>query len=1544
MTTGGQIILPYGDPPDTPPAGKVAIYTKSDEFVYYKTDDGVEHPITNASGVGVSDHGQLLGLLGDDHTNYHTDDRGDTRYYTQDQINTISGALHTELGSANGVDSFIDLVDTPDSYIEGQHIITNSSGIEFGSHFIGYVLYVSPLYEGNFSDGSYDHPFKTLYDLAMFSYTTYTGINDAVTIRCMPGTYYFDDTMLTANTSTKAIIGSDPTTTIFKPTINILGKPMVGTTVPVSFRNISLDATDIPAMKTTPGTIGYKATEGDFNEVVLDNCNVRGFYNNVVIDEGSNVYAKFLDLSDSYINLTVSSGSLFDADMCYIYDSEMAHVHAIGDSEVYFAGCELYSWNYEPETGTAVIAEEDSYVELFGGTNIWGCDKNIIVKDDATVKVDNSVLEFTRTLPGIEQRNNSNLIIINSRAPLSYEDIYVETPENVYINSFDSTDGETTMGTGADADINLFSISTGSLAKPHLKYQHDRDGYKALVFKNESDGQKTILAVEGNNEETELGVKVVGTNAFNHDAMVTTLSEQDGIIKGWEFGKEAGTSPAMIFKYSDGKVPLHLNTDGTITLNSGISVNNILDEDTLISNDAKSLITQRSAKSFVENTTYSQTALDNGQLDDRYFTKSQVSTLSGTLIDTVVKKDGSTELTSDWNAGDYEITSAGFIKDETQVDLASYANITGVLGGGILSINSEDNTIVSVTSGTSVFVDMSDRSNPVVEKLSWASQDVPATISGFRSKWAGVNRVSEGVGSIVVDNFSQLEKRSIALLGRIWGNGNAEITGIGNYKTAAFSFGKSMEDLAYTFGSINISGNEFMPSESAMTLDKYSGESLRFSAGYATSETSPNIIQSPSAISLSTYNYHIQGSNTTVVETTIQPNYYDLAGVKIPVPSGKWTCQRVYYFPGSSTVHIVYGQYYYDSHSLAYDSILNTYPVLNKEVLMGSILMAYIVVQEGCTDLNDVLKASVVIAIGIDGVVPGVSNHGEMGGLQDDDHLQYHNDLRGDTRYYTQSQVDNLITTVSGGSTISGTLTHGNLLGLSSDDHLQYSRVDGTRDFSSAVSYSAGITFSGSNNLISKGYVDNLAANFSIDHGNLTGRLDDDHIQYTLVAGTRPFTGKQSYISHPAFIVDTELVDKKYVDDEINNLTTDHGSLEGLMDDDHTQYHNDVRGDIRYYTRAQLGTLMSSHFAATSTDHDGRYYTEDEVDSFIGTLALDVQTTFDSIATGELPSCQMRRSTSLTLPATWEDILFDVTDIENSNTILEHSSVDTERLLIKESGLYLISYVMYVYTTSSNTCYSRVIKNGTTVLDGGDGEILVYSGEKHSVGQSFIANLQENDYITIQSYFTLTNTATVDPSAAVSVVSLKGMKGEDGLPGEDGATGSGSNIIVKDAGTNVINTPHSAINFIGDSVTVSDSGSGVVEVEVTTPEAMLFGTQFAWAEDSTTSSTNSTTYQEKLSLDVTGVPTGYYRIGWYFEWNNNSDRDDIRARIVSDNTTVEMELNIEPKDKSSWQSESGFVIKQLTSGNHFFDIDYSSENTGVSASISRARLEFWRVS
>jgi len=70
--------------------------------------------------------------------------------------------------------------------------------------------------------------------------------------------------------------------------------------------------------------------------------------------------------------------------------------------------------------------------------------------------------------------------------------------------------------------------------------------------------------------------------------------------------------------------------------------------------------------------------------------------------------------------------------------------------------------------------------------------------------------------------------------------------------------------------------------------------------------------------------------------------------------------------------------------------------------------------------------------------------------------------------------------------------------------------------------------------LDASGLVDSSMLDLSgLDHGGLSGLADDDHTQYSLADGTRAYTGKVSYSSHPTFSADTEIVDKKYVDDTL---------------------------------------------------------------------------------------------------------------------------------------------------------------------------------------------------------------------------------------------------------------------------------------------------------------------------------------------------------------------------------------------------------------------------
>lgn len=106
---------------------------------------------------------------------------------------------------------------------------------------------------------------------------------------------------------------------------------------------------------------------------------------------------------------------------------------------------------------------------------------------------------------------------------------------------------------------------------------------------------------------------------------------------------------------------------------------------------------------------------------------------------------------------------------------------------------------------------------------------------------------------------------------------------------------------------------------------------------------------------------------------------------------------------------------------------------------------------------------------------------------------------------------------------------------------------------------------------LSASLIDIVDLNNELDHGALLGLGDDDHLQYLRTDGTRNLTGIQSYAVHPAFTADTQLVDKKYVDD----LLSSDEWLNSALDRAITPPVSPVTGD-RYLIDATLGTATGA--------------------------------------------------------------------------------------------------------------------------------------------------------------------------------------------------------------------------------------------------------------------------------------------------------------------------------------------------------------------------------
>jgi hypothetical protein len=75
----------------------------------------------------------------------------------------------------------------------------------------------------------------------------------------------------------------------------------------------------------------------------------------------------------------------------------------------------------------------------------------------------------------------------------------------------------------------------------------------------------------------------------------------------------------------------------------------------------------------------------------------------------------------------------------------------------------------------------------------------------------------------------------------------------------------------------------------------------------------------------------------------------------------------------------------------------------------------------------------------------------------------------------------------------------------------------------------------------------------------------------------------------------------------IDSADVDHGGLTGLGDDDHTQYHNDARGDARYYQQTEISSTANGEGASLVGIEDaGSYFTATDVEGALQQLAADL--------------------------------------------------------------------------------------------------------------------------------------------------------------------------------------------------------------------------------------------------------------------------------------------------------------------------------------------------
>jgi len=190
-----------------------------------------------------------------------------------------------------------------------------------------------------------------------------------------------------------------------------------------------------------------------------------------------------------------------------------------------------------------------------------------------------------------------------------------------------------------------------------------------------------------------------------------------------------------------------------------------------------------------------------------------------------------------------------------------------------------------------------------------------------------------------------------------------------------------------------------------------------------------------------------------------------------------------------------------------------------------------------------------------------------------------HNSL---TNYDSDKHIDHTLVSVlpsgilSGGGTINNNIT----ISLVESD-IDHNNITNTHNLTTDIDHTT-ITNIGSNSHLDiDSHIDDTTIHYpsgTIDHNSITNthNLTTD-IDHNSITNTHNLTTDIDHTTIQNIGTNSHTVIDSHIDDTTIHYPSgviDHGALADLNADDHIQYHNDARGDDRYYTESESDSLL----------------------------------------------------------------------------------------------------------------------------------------------------------------------------------------------------------------------------------------------------------------------------------------------------------------------------------------------------------------------------------
>jgi len=176
----------------------------------------------------------------------------------------------------------------------------------------------------------------------------------------------------------------------------------------------------------------------------------------------------------------------------------------------------------------------------------------------------------------------------------------------------------------------------------------------------------------------------------------------------------------------------------------------------------------------------------------------------------------------------------------------------------------------------------------------------------------------------------------------------------------------------------------------------------------------------------------------------------------------------------------------------------------------------------------------------------------------------------------------------------------------------------------------------------------------------------------------------------------------------------------------------------------------------------------------IDALDTDWEIVTSAAVAGDLEAVVLSNTTSSAIASpAFANVTWNTTHIENVAAVIEHDGINTERILIKDTGLYFLNAdVSYDADALEEQIDFRFLIDDTTEVPGS----LRTGTDDDEIGAaslSIVALLTAGQYLTFQIQASGAGNL-LHSSTRISVISAKGVKGADGAAGADGADGAGA--------------------------------------------------------------------------------------------------------------------------------------------------------------------------